>query len=66
VTAHQKTQVARFVRLFVAMFVPTLIAYDGAWTRQALLALVVPSIETAWRQIFPAVPATDIAGFPRG
>lgn len=55
------TQLSRFVRIFVFALVPALIALSTSaskYTIAAVIAVAAPAAETAWRQVFPAVPIT--------
>lgn len=44
-------QAVRFVRLFGFAFLPQVLALSGHLTRDALLALVLPCAETAWKEL---------------
>lgn len=57
-----KTQLARFVRLFLIAVVPALCVLFAGGTKltvAAVVAVVVPVLEVAWRQAFPAEPTSS-------
>jgi hypothetical protein len=57
-SAHLKAQLARFFRIFAAVFVPQLVALSGHdVTRSAILALIPAALEAAFRQFVKTVPA---------
>ncbi len=64
-------QAARFLRLVVAAAVTQVLASlatgGGALDhldRKALVALLIPAVEVAWRQYHPAVTASDVPSAP--
>lgn len=54
-TLHFKTQVIRFIRLFLTAFLTQVTFLPGAITWKALAALVPPSIEAVVREIWPSL-----------
>lgn len=57
---HGVEQISRFLRLFFFAFAPQLIAISGHLGRSAILAAVVASAETAFRQLYPAWTARNL------
>lgn len=57
---HYREQVIRFVRLFVVSAIPVVtsaVMSGSHFDKKTLLALLVPVVETVYRQIFPALGA---------
>jgi hypothetical protein len=54
-SAHARTQLYRFARLFVVAFVSTgVLTSNITWS--AISGAVVGALEVAWREMYPAVP----------
>lgn len=49
-----KAQVARFVRLWVIVVVPMVLAFHGALTIKAAIGVGSAALEVVWRGFFPA------------
>lgn len=61
------SQLARFVRLFVMALctaVIPLVAGNSRLTLAAVMAVVVPALETAYRALFPVMPAKPAPPVP--
>lgn len=63
-------QAGRFLRVFGAIAVPTLLhaVITGSWMPSggvmALVLLLAPSLEVAWRQLHPTITASQVDAAP--
>jgi hypothetical protein len=59
-SAHLKSQLGRFARVFAAVFLPQLVAFGTSGqhlTVSAVIALIPAAFEVAYRQFAKTIPA---------
>lgn len=60
-TAHEKEQAVRFVRLFLLQLVPVLLVYKGPVDVKVLVSLFLPAVEVAYKELTQSPsPSSDV------